>query len=297
MNRLTLNSYAKVNLYLKVLNKRKDNYHNINTVFEKIDLCDKITLVSRKDKQIKISCNLPGLSKNPSGNLAWCSAKLLQNRLKVKKGAQIKIIKRIPQAAGLGGGSSNAAAVLVGLNRLWKLNLSRNKLLDYAKKIGSDVPFFIFKSPFAYGRGRGDCIRPLKALSRLKFWHILIVPHKKISTPKVYKEWDRLKTKLTIPRHDDRILHLALKERGLPLPENALFNGLELVTAKLYPEISQIKESLRHLGVKSILMSGSGPAVFGIVYSRKEAVSLAKFLKKSNRLWRVFVTQTCFSRQ
>ena len=292
MNKLILNSYAKLNLYLEVLHKRKDNYHNIKTIFERIDLSDKIALIARQDKQIKISCNLPELTRDHSKNLAYLSAKLLQSRSKIKKGARIKIIKRIPVAAGLGGGSSNAAAILLGLNKLWKLNLNQSQLLTYAKKIGSDVPFFIFNTPFAQGRGRGDRIRPLKTLNQLKLWHILVVPHKRISTPAIYKKWDSLKTGLTIHKYDDKIFLSALRKKDPYLLEKVLFNGLELVSTELYPEIRQIRERLMHLGVKSILMSGSGPAVFGIVSSRKEAVTLARRLKERNRLWQVFVTRT-----
>lgn len=292
MTSMILNSYGKLNLYLEVLNKRKDNYHNIKTVFERIGFSDTITLKSRPDKKINITCNLASLPRGPS-NLAYRSAYLLQNTFKVNKGVDIKIIKRIPVGAGLGGGSSNAASVLIGLNKLWRLNLRQAKLAKLAGKIGSDASFFIYNTPFAQGDLRGDRIRPLKMLSDTRLWHILIVPEIKVSTPFIYKKWDEFKQKagLTRPRSNVKMLIQALKKNSLSLASQALFNSLEEVSAKLYPQINCIKEKLHRLGVKSVLMSGSGPAVFGVVSSRKEAVFLYRQLKKDS-LGQVFVTRT-----
>ncbi len=293
VNTLTFNSYAKLNLYLEVLNKRKDNYHNIKTIFERIDLADKIILKSRRDKEIKVTCNVTAVPRDNT-NLAWRSAKLLQDSFNIDKGVDIKIIKRIPVGSGLGGGSSNAASVLLGLNKLWKLNLAQNKLAGLAGKLGCDVPFFIYNSPFALGEARGDKIKPLKALYSVRLWHILVVPNIEVSTASIYKRWDKyFKTfKLTVPRYNVNIINLALKKGNFPLIGDALFNSLEPVTAVLYPQIDAIKERLIQLGVKSILMSGSGPAVFGIVSSRKEALSLYGQLKTDSSFCEVFVSRT-----
>ena len=366
---LTLNSYAKLNLYLEVLHKRKDNYHNIKTVFERIGLADKIILKSRRDKKINITCAEVSASRRytskrssirdaevsasrrytskrssirdnvasvpqDNSNLACRSAKLLQEAFNIDKGVDIKIIKRIPVGSGLGGGSSDAATVLVGLNKLWKLNLTRDKLARLAGKLGCDVPFFIYNIPFARGQARGEKIRPLNSLANVRLWHILVVPKIGVSTASIYKEWDaevsasrrytskrssirdaevsasrRYTSKrssirdkysraikkerlgLTIPKYNVNILISALRKSNLSLLGNALFNSLGFVTARLYPQINAIKERLTQLGVKSILMSGSGPAVFGIVSSRKEALSLSRQLKSYKR-FRVFVTRT-----
>lgn len=293
---LTLNSYAKLNPYLAVLDRRKDNYHNIETIFERIDLCDKIIFNRRPDKKIKITCDSAGVPLN-SSNLAYKAARLLQDSFKPAGGLDLKIIKRIPVGSGLGGGSSNAATVLKGLNKLWGLGLSRHKLVGYAKKIGADVPFFIYDVPFAQGLGRGDKIRRLNSLKRRRFWHILVVPAIKVSTPLIYRKWDikynraSAKAGLTIPPYNVNILYLALRRNNFSLLGRALFNGLEQITAKTYPEIRRIKEKLAQLGLKSVLMSGSGGAVFGFVSSRKEAGALAAKLKK-DRGWQVFVTRT-----
>ncbi|MFH1441906.1 MAG: 4-(cytidine 5'-diphospho)-2-C-methyl-D-erythritol kinase [Candidatus Omnitrophota bacterium] len=293
---LVINSYAKLNLQLAVLGRRSDGYHGLETVFEKISLHDKIILKSLSDKKIKIACNYSGIPNN-SSNLAYKSAKLLQDKFNLDKGIHIEIIKSIPVGSGMGGGSSNAAAVLTGLNTLWRLKLNQRQLAAFAKQLGSDVPFFIHKTAFAIGTGRGDQISAIKALSKQKFWHILAVPRIKVSTPLIYKKWDELNSsvnktgRLTMRGCNVKMLTSALKKKDLFLINNALFNDLEEAAVNLYPCINQIKEELSELGVKSILMSGSGPAVFGIVSSRKEAVNLSVKLKKKS-FWRIFIART-----
>ena len=293
MNTLTLNSYAKLNLYLEVIKKRKDKYHNLKTIFERIDLADKIILKSRRDKKINITCNVASVPQDNS-NLAWRSAKLLQDSFNIDKGVDIKIIKRIPVGSGLGGGSSNAATVLAGLNKLWKLNIAQTKLARLGGKLGCDIPFFIYNIPFAQGEARGDKIKPLKALTNLRLWHILVVPKIGVSTASIYRKWDKYNkgTGLTMPNYNVKILILALKKKNLSLIGDALFNSLEQVTARLYPQINAIKEKLMQLGAKSILMSGSGPAVMAIVSSRKEALSLCRQLKLNSSFSEVFVIRT-----
>lgn len=293
---MILNSYAKLNLYLEVLNKRKDSYHNIKTVFERIGLADRITLKPRRDKKINLTClfHLSGGKGLPKGqaNLAYRSAKLLQDKFHIEQGVDIKLIKRIPVGAGLGGGSSNAACVLAGLNKLWRLNLSRERLTQLGAKIGSDVPFFLYDCPFALGEGRGERIKPLNSLKDVRLWHILAVPKIKVSTPFIYKAWDKnKKAQLTRPGHNVKILFQALKQNNFSLLGEALFNSLEPVTCFLHPEINSLKNKLSEIGVKSMLMSGSGPAIFGVVSSEKEAVLLGRQLQK-NTFWRIFVVWT-----
>jgi 4-diphosphocytidyl-2-C-methyl-D-erythritol kinase len=287
---LILHSYAKLNLYLEILNRRKDSYHNIKTLFERISLSDKIILKSRPDKLINIACSNPEVPKD-STNLCFRSAKLLQEKFKVEQGVDIKITKNIPVGAGLGGGSSNAAAVLLGLNKLWKLNISRKKLARLASIIGADVPFFIYDISFALGTARGDKIRPLRNLKKRLLWHILAVPKIKVLTPLIYEKWDKY-SGLTRPKYNVNILILGLRKGNFPLETGLLFNSLEAVTAKLYPEVARAKETLIRRGLKSILMSGSGPAVFGIVSSRKEALNIARQLKKMDRSRKIYVTKT-----
>ncbi len=296
MNKLILRSYAKVNLYLKIIGKRKDGFHSLQTVFERIDLADTIILSSSPKKKISLSCNVSSLPVD-TANLAFRSAQLLQEAYSVREGVDIKLIKHIPIGAGLGGGSSNAAAVLWGLNKLWKLRLSLEKLLLFGKRIGSDVAFFLYNCSFALGEGRGDRIKPLHLQQLKPLWKILVVPKIEVRTPQVYKEWDvsREKNKslgLTIPKYNVNIIISALKNKDFAQLGQGLFNSLERITLGLYPQVGLVKERLSDLGVKSILMSGSGPAVYGIVSSKKEAVSLCRQLGKEHPNWQVFATST-----
>jgi 4-diphosphocytidyl-2-C-methyl-D-erythritol kinase len=308
---LKCNSYAKLNLYLEVLNKRKDGFHNIRTIFERISLCDKIFLKSRPDGKIRITSSSKEIPKDKT-NLAFKSAKILKSALNIKEGVEIKIIKNIPVSAGLGGGSSNAAATLLGLNKLWGLNLSKKRLVSFAKEIGSDVPFFISNRPFAYADSRGDRVKPLKDIKAKRLWHVIVLPKLKIATPFIYKKWDIAKNfgltpikrggkidpsqlglvKLARPKKGVEILILALKRNDLSLLSSALFNSLYQVVSGLYPELNCIKRKLEILGAKAVLMSGSGPAVFGTVSSRKEARSLIREVSRKNHSWRTFLVNT-----
>jgi 4-diphosphocytidyl-2-C-methyl-D-erythritol kinase len=160
------------------------------------------------------------------------------------------------------------------------------------------VPFFIYNCPFAQGLSRGDRVKPLRMCSNLKLWHVLVVPKIRVSTPLIYKRWDMKypglvkKAGLTKPKYSVNILISALKKKDIPLIDKALFNNLERVTAELYPQVTHIKDKLKCLGLKSILMSGSGPAIFCITSSGKEAVSLGRQLEKGHSSWQVFVTRT-----
>ncbi len=290
---MVIKSYAKINLFLLVNGLRKDGYHSIKTIFERIDLHDKIIIKSRRDRKIKLTSSSRDIPLD-SSNLVFRSARLLQEKFHINKGLDIKIIKRIPVGAGLGGGSSNAASVLLGLNKLWKLKLTPEILAGFAKKVGSDAAFFIYNCRFAQASGRGDKIRPLNQFKDLNLWHILVVPKLHVSTPLIYREWDRMaaeKPGLTAPKYDVKILTLALEKKDSKGVSAALFNSLEPVTFSLYPQVKRIKQGLSQFGLSSVLMSGSGPAVVGIVSSRKEAQLLARKLRRENASWRVFVAK------
>jgi 4-diphosphocytidyl-2-C-methyl-D-erythritol kinase len=294
---MIVHSYAKLNLYLKVLGRRKDNYHDLKTIFERISLSDKITLKKIPGKEIKVSSNLRSLPQD-SSNLAYKAARALQQAYNVPAGAVIRITKRIPVGSGMGGGSSNAAATLLGLNKLWGINAGRDKLAGLAKKIGSDVPFFIYETPFALGEGRGERIKPIKALEKCKFRHIIVVPRINVSTPFIYRQWDRRflgknasSVRLTMDRNNVKLLTSALKKNDLGLAGKNLFNSLEEAAIPLYAAIGRVKEKLTRLGAPAVLMSGSGPTVFCLIASRKEGQRIRKQLGK-NRSLQVFVADT-----
>ena len=293
MSTVCIKSYAKLNLYLRVLGKLRNNYHSIITVFERINLFDEVVLQSRRDNQIRISCNNPAVPKGKS-NLTYQAVHLLRQEQGVDKGVNIGIIKRIPVASGLGGGSSNAAAVLRGLNRLWKLNLTQYKLVKYAKAIGADVPFFLNNASFAIGRQRGDSIKKLRINN--KFWHIVVVPKLRISTQRVYRHFDRLfrpgSLRLTKPLVDVKMLLLSLRKHSPSSIRTALFNHLEIPAFDLYPKLIAIRNKLQEITLRDdLMMSGSGASLFILITSRKEGERLCRRLSKI-KYWKAFLVRT-----
>ena len=299
---LLLHSLAKLNLYLRVLNKRRDNFHNLSTLFCRIDLADTIILKERKDGAIKIKCKSRQVPKDKN-NLCHRAAALLKQEFrlqnyglqpnsqshKLTSGIEIEIKKRIPVGAGLGGGSSNAASVLLGLNKYWSLNLSKTKLVKLAAELGSDVPFFVACEKFALGSRRGEEIRPLASLKKLKLWFILVCPDIKVSTPLIYSKFDRF-SQLTRPEHDVKILISELSKNGFRFKRGCLFNSLEPVTTGIYPVVDQVKKALYGMGLEKVMMSGSGPAVFAICDSQKQAGNLSARLRKKYKSWQVFAS-------
>lgn len=284
MKALSLRSPAKLNLFLKVLNKRNDGFHNIVTLFERINLFDEIRLSSNLSGKIRITCNHPHVPTGPK-NLVYKIAVLLKKDFGILNGVDIAINKRIPVAAGLAGGSSNAATALLGLNKIWKLKLSQDQLLFYARKVGSDVVFFLYDTSWALGTERGDRIKKIKIDK--KFWHILAVPRLKMYSWKVY---GALKMKLTKKRDDVTILIHHLRKIGSRNVGPLMLNDLEPAVIQLSPNLLKLKEKLNSLDTQGVMISGSGPAVFGIAQSESAAKAAALILKK--RFSQVFVVRT-----
>lgn len=290
MRSILLKSPAKLNLYLEVLNKRSDGYHEIETVFERIGLYDRIRL-TLKEKGIKLLCDSPDVPVNQA-NLAYKAAGLLKKRTGYPGGVEIKLNKRIPPASGLGGGSSNAATVMLGLNELWNLGLSRGELLKLGREIGSDVPFFLLDRSLAIGRGRGDELVPLPDIKPL--WHFLIVPKFRVFTRDAYNCLKKRHFCLTKRKNIVKILVYALKKRDFGLLGDWLYNRLEEVAVEKHKQIQQLKETLRAMGAKAIAMSGSGPTVFAIAQTKEEAMGWKdRFAKRNQRGWQSFVVNTC----
>ncbi len=284
---LKLFSPAKINLFLNILSKRPDGYHNLETLFERIDLGDEIIL-KKKPSGVFLRVSSSDVPKNGT-NLAFKAAELVRRECGIKKGVEITLKKRIPVSAGLGGGSSNAATVLLGLNRLWRLRLTKQKLLNMASKLGSDVPFFVLGTPFALGRGRGEILRPVRGIQK-KLWHCLVKPSFGIATKDAYKGLP--KARLTGQKSDVRMLVRALKTGDLECLSNLLTNSLELSVNKRLRIIYKIKKKLVSEGALASLMSGSGSTVFGVFSSEKNARNAARNLKQKNRHWQVFVAST-----
>ncbi|MFH0731739.1 MAG: 4-(cytidine 5'-diphospho)-2-C-methyl-D-erythritol kinase [Candidatus Omnitrophota bacterium] len=280
---------AKVNLYLDVINKRPDGYHNIETIFERIDLCDwiKIAVIP---KDIKVEC-APCFCKNLADNTAFKAAKVLLERHNIRCGFRIQIDKRIPIAAGLGGGSSNAASVLLGINNLLNLGLNRDNLIKLAAAIGADVPFFVSQYSRAFAAGIGDELSLLKQGQKTHF--LLVKPAIKILTYSVYNKLDLIyakKPKISLTKLGGNANIFSHYLRGLTASEmqNALYNKLEEVVLPSYPVLRGIKKALKTAGAEGILVSGSGSTVFGTFTSRKEAARAEGILRKKGN-WELFL--------
>jgi len=294
---LVIKSFAKLNLYLQVLNKRKDNFHNLSTLFARIDLADTIIFKKRVDGLIKIKSDSPDVPLDAT-NLCYRAALLLKQELKLNSGIEIELKKRIPVGAGLGGGSSDAASVLLGLNKFWNLDLSKTRLVKLGAKLGSDVPFFIHQARFALGSQRGDKVAPLGFLDKLKLWFLLVYPNFKVSTPLIYQKFDtclpagRAYSGLTRPHGNVKILTSLLLKNGKVIDGSCFFNDLEVITGSLYPVVNQVKKALSNIGLDKVIMSGSGSAVFAICDSCRQAQSLRSKLCKQHKGWQVFVVST-----
>ncbi|MBM7610089.1 4-diphosphocytidyl-2-C-methyl-D-erythritol kinase [Lysinibacillus composti] len=250
---------AKINLTLDVLYKRPDQYHEVEMIMTTVDLADRIGLDSRKDGQILISSS-SGFIPNDSRNLAYQAAQLLKDTYGIQEGVLITIDKQIPIAAGLAGGSSDAAATLRGLNKLWNLNLSLDTLAELGAKIGSDVSFCVYGGT-ALATGRGEKIQELPAPPTC--WVVLAKPKIGVSTAQVYGA-----LRLDEVKHPNtKQMIEAIETENYDLMCDSVGNVLETVTFNLHPEVVMIKEQMKRFGADAVLMSGSGPTVFGLVDS------------------------------
>lgn len=279
---------AKINLYLRILKRRADGYHELRTVFQRIRLHDRVDLRSAPGRiRLKVrGMRLP----SDAQNLAFRAAALLKAQYAPERGVDIVLEKNIPVQAGLGGGSSDAAAVLLGLNRLWRLNLSRGTLARLGASLGSDVPFFILQTGMAAASGRGEKLKPIRYRGP-RYACVVVKPPFGISTRAAYSTWARLAPKLTPPRGDVKMLVRSLQKGRSDTLRRIISNSLELSLNKRVTTISKIKEQLVKDGALAALMSGSGSAVFGLYKTKKSAESAARSFRHWKR-YRVFVTST-----
>lgn len=248
---------AKINLSLDVLHKRKDGFHEVEMIMTTIDLADRVELVDLPYEDIRIVSHNRFVP-DDQRNLAYQAAKLLKERYNIKKGISISITKTIPVAAGLAGGSSDAAATLRGLNRLWKLGLSLDELAQLGAEIGSDVAFCVYGGT-ALATGRGEIIQHINPPPHC--WVVLAKPTIGVSTADVYKN-----LKVDSIKHPDvRGMVQALEAGDYDGICDLMGNVLESVTLHMHPEVANIKDQMKRFGADAVLMSGSGPTVFGLV--------------------------------
>jgi 4-diphosphocytidyl-2-C-methyl-D-erythritol kinase len=252
MKTLHLKAPAKVNYRLDVLRRRPDGYHDLRMIMQRIDLCDDVVIALTDAPGITVTCGRQGVPDGP-GNIAWRAADALLQISGGQAGIEISITKNIPVAAGLGGGSSDGATVLMGVNELLGLKLSDERLMEIGVKLGADVPFFIFKRS-ALAEGIGERLTPVVGLPPL--WLVLVNPNVHVSTAWVYQNLQLTTDKVPpiIPLFYSSITDVCA----------ILANDLETVTVERFPVIAEIKKRLLDAGACGSLMSGSGPTVFGV---------------------------------
>jgi 4-diphosphocytidyl-2-C-methyl-D-erythritol kinase len=279
MDSLTLFAPAKINLRLDVLSRRPDGYHELRMIMQQLELGDEVTISRQTASGISVICNRTGIPDGPA-NIAWRAARALLDRYGRDDGLLITIVKNIPVAAGLGGGSSDAAAVLMGVNRLLELGCSNEELMELGVKLGADVPFFIY-GPRAVAEGIGEKLTPLEQMPEL--WVVLVNPNVPVSTAWAYKN-----LQLTSKKIND-ILPRSFED--VPAVCVMMANDLETVTIPAFPVIGEIKERLLAQGALGAMMSGSGPTVFGIFAGEAVARQAAELLSATTG-WFVAVTKS-----
>ena len=278
MNSLTLKAPAKVNYRLDVLRRRPDGYHDLRMIMQRIDLCDEVTITVSGPPGIRVSCGREGVPDGP-GNIAWRAADALLGFAGKAVGLDIAITKNIPVAAGLGGGSSDGAAVLMGVNELLGLGFSDERLMEIGVKLGADVPFFIFKKT-ALAEGVGEVLTALDGVPTV--WLAVVNPNVHVSTAWVYQNLQLTsgRSEVKIPRFYGSVAELCA----------VLANDLESVTIPRYPVISEIKAGLLDGGARGALMSGSGPTVFGLFDDESSARRVAEAM--AGRGWFAVAVRT-----
>lgn len=276
---------AKVNLFLEVLGKRPDGYHEIATLMVAVRLFDTIVIRDAPNGNLRLTCSEPSLATGDE-NLVLKAARLLRERTGCTKGADLRLIKRIPMAAGLAGGSTDAAATLAGLNRLWQLGLPVADLARLGGEIGSDIPFF-FHSPAAWCTGRGEIVEPVELPIPLDL--VLLCPSFGLATASVYKN-------VSIPAHSEpgNPIREALAKADVDSVGKLMHNRLQLAAVKTDPRIADYIQMLEGLAPAGSLMSGSGSTLFALCRSAAEAHRVAASLKTRLKAhdFRVITTRT-----
>jgi 4-diphosphocytidyl-2-C-methyl-D-erythritol kinase len=278
---ITLPAFAKINWSLRVIGKRADGYHEIDTVLQTISLHDTLTFQVTDAPQIVLSCDDRSIASDEP-NLVWRAAEALQSRFRVAHGVKIRLEKRVPAQAGLGGGSSDAAVTLFALAHLWNIEITKDDLLELAAKLGTDVAFFLYGGT-ARGNGRGNTLATVKDEPDAYF--VVLKPNASVSTSRAYEALNSpalttsdAKIILSSSRGDD------FSDKFDP---DSLHNDFETVAIKLEPEIERTKVALAKAGAKATLLAGSGSAVFGIFENKDAQVRAIQAIELETG-WRAF---------
>ena len=271
---LGLKAYGKINLGLDVLRRREDGYHEVRMIMQTVGLYDRIDLIYRDEPGIKVETNLYYLPNNEN-NLVFQAAKILMEEFGVKQGIHIKLKKFIPVAAGMAGGSSDAAAVLFGVNRMFGLGLSQRQLMERGVRIGADVPYCIMRGT-ALSEGIGEVLTPLPPMPQCQV--LIAKPGISVSTKFVYENLHA--NELKPGQHPDiDAMTEAIRQGDIYKVAGCLGNVLETVTIPAHPVVGQIKEAMLERGAAGSLMSGSGPTVFGLFTNPRAAADAYEYLR------------------
>lgn len=284
MREIKLKARAKINLGLDVVRKREDGYHEVRMIMQMINLYDKITMRRITESEIRVTTNLPYLPVNED-NLVYRAAKLLMDEFQVTEGVEIELQKYIPVAAGMAGGSSDAAAVMVGINRIFHLGLTKKQLMERGVKIGADVPFCIMRGT-ALAEGIGEVLTPLPAMPHCSL--VIAKPKIHVSTKFVYGNLKANELK-EHPDIDGQVQ--ALREGSLEQIVAKMGNVLETVTVPAYPVIDEIKKTMLKNDAMGAMMSGSGPTVFGVFEREERAQEVCRLLKKEGAAKQIYLVR------
>lgn len=269
---------AKINLSLRVVGKRADGYHLVDTIMLPVSLYDDIFIYKGRktgaQDRVRVTCDLAAVAQGRK-NLAYKAAALLLKEKAIDESVRIRIHKRIPVGAGLGGGSTDAAATLIGLNRLFRLGYTMKQLEKIAAALGADVPFFVQGVP-ARARGIGERLTPLRGMPRL--WCVIVYPNFPISTAWAYRSLPAKLTKAIV----NTSINFSLE--SFANLQKLLVNDLERVVMGRYPRIGLLKQELSRHGAAGALMSGSGSSVFGIFHSKRRAGRAFRQLQKKREV-------------
>ena len=263
---LSLKAYGKINLGLDVLRRREDGYHDVRMIMQTVGIFDRVDLVRKEEPGIEVETNLYYLPTNEN-NLVYKAAKLLMDEFQVQEGIQIRLRKFIPVAAGMAGGSSDAAAILFGVNKMFRLGMSTEQLMERGVRIGADVPYCILRGT-ALSEGIGEVLTKLPAVPQCQV--LVAKPGINVSTKFVYENLHANDLKPEQHPDIDGMIQ-AIQDQDLQGIAGKLGNVLETVTVKEYPVIQKIKDKMLEFGAVGSLMSGSGPTVFGLFTNPKAA--------------------------
>ncbi len=280
---MRLQAFAKINLGLDVLGKREDGYHEVRMIMQTIRMYDQLDMRKSVEPGIHLTTNKKYIPVDEN-NLVWRAAKLMMDTCGIIEGVSIHLHKVIPVAAGMAGGSSDAAATLVGMNRLFHCGLSKEKLMELGVQIGADVPYCVLRGT-ALAEGIGEKLTVLPPMPDC--WILIGKPGISVSTKYVYTTLD-LNTDTVHP--DINGMKKALEDGNLYGITERMGNVLQDVTIPAYPEVERIKEQMKALGAVNAMMSGSGPTVFGIFDNEEKAQEACQKLRESGSCQQVFLT-------